>query len=102
MRVSDTLGRPVRNLRISLSDRCNFRCTYCMPEEIFHREYEFVAGGVLDGIAAAAEAGLTLIKINMLVKRGVNNGSILDMAGHFNGSSQTAGLHKVEMSYLGG
>jgi len=189
MSVSDTLGRPVRDLRISVTDRCNFRCTYCMPKEIFHREYEFVARGallsfeeidrvarafvrhgvrklrltggepllrkgiegliaklalipdledltlttngallgrkapdlaaaglrrvtvsldsmddavftamndvgfgvqgVLDGIAAAAEAGLTPIKINMVVKRGVNDGSILGMARHFKGSGHT-------------
>ena len=185
----DTLGRPVRDLRISVTDRCNFRCTYCMPKEIFDREYEFLARGallsfeeidrvarsfvrhgvrklrltggepllrkgiedliaklvlipdveditlttngallgrkakdlaaaglhrvtvsldsmddsvfmamndvgfgvqtVLDGITAASEAGLTPIKINMVVKRGVNDGSILDMAGHFKGSGHT-------------
>jgi cyclic pyranopterin phosphate synthase len=189
MSVSDTLGRPVRDLRISVTDRCNFRCTYCMPKEIFNHEYEFVArsallsfeeidrvarsfvrhgvrklrltGGepllrkgiegliaklalipdvedlalttngallarkapdlvaaglrrvtvsldsmddtvfmamndarfpvqkVLEGIAAAAEAGLSPIKINMVVKRGVNDGSILDMARHFKGSGHT-------------
>jgi cyclic pyranopterin phosphate synthase len=44
---------------------------------------------VLDGITAASEAGLTPIKINMVVKRGVNDGSILDMAGHFKGSGHT-------------
>ena len=43
MSVSDSLGRPVRDLRISVTDRCNFRCTYCMPKEIFNREYEFLA-----------------------------------------------------------
>ena len=189
MSVSDTLGRPVRDLRISVTDRCNFRCTYCMPKEIFNRDYEFVARGallsfeeidrvarsfvrhgvrklrltggepllrkgiedliaklalipdvedltlttngvllgrkawnlaaaglqrvtvsldsmddtvfmamndvgfgargVLEGVAAAAEAGLTPIKINMVVKRGVNDGSILDMARHFKGSGHT-------------
>ena len=189
MSVSDTLGRPVRDLRISVTDRCNFRCTYCMPKEIFNREYEFLARGallsfeeidrvarsfvrhgvrklrltggepllrkgiegliaklalipdledltlttngalldrkapdlaaaglrrvtvsldsmddtvftamndvgfrvqgVLEGIAAAAEAGLTPIKINMVVKRGINDGSILDMARHFKGSGHT-------------
>ena len=49
----------------------------------------FGAQGVLDGIAAAAEAGLTPIKINMVVKRGVNDGSVLDMARHFKGSGHT-------------
>jgi len=44
---------------------------------------------VLDGITAAAEAGLAPIKINMVVKRGVNDGSILDMAGNFKGSGHT-------------
>ena len=49
----------------------------------------FGVQGVLDGIAAAAEAGLTPIKINMVVQRGVNDGSILDMARHIKGSSHT-------------
>jgi len=184
--VGDRLGRPVRDLRISVTDRCNFRCTYCMPKEIFNRQYEFLsrdllltfeeitriarafvahgvrklrltggeplmrkgveelvamlsqipdvldltmttngamlsrkagalkdAGlhrvtvsldslddevftamndvgfpvqGVLDGIGVAAEVGLTPIKINMVVKRGVNDSSIVDMARHFRGT----------------
>lgn len=182
----DILGRSVRDLRISVTDRCNFRCTYCMPKEIFNREYEFLtrdallnfeeidrvarsfvrrgvrklrltggepllrngiedlvarlrgipgvedltlttngtllgrkahdlaaAGlgrvtvsldsmddsvfmamndvgfrvqGVLEGIATAAEAGLGPIKINMVVKRGVNDSSIVEMARHFKGT----------------
>lgn len=182
----DQFQRPVRDLRISVTDRCNFRCTYCMPKEIFGRDYEFLArdlllsfeemtrlatlfarrgvqkirltGGepllrkgiedlisqlravpgvedltlttngsllarkaqalaeagldrvtvsldslddevfmamndvgfpvsrVLEGIEAAAEAGLTPVKVNMVVKRGVNDGSIVDMAKHFRGT----------------
>ena len=39
---ADTLGRPMRDLRISVTDRCNFRCTYCMPSEIFGERYEFL------------------------------------------------------------
>lgn len=181
--VKDTLGRPVRDLRISVTDRCNFRCTYCMPKEIFGKDYEFLArdqllsfdeitriatafaqlgvtklrltGGepllrrgieeligslaqirgiddltlttngsllerksealaaagldrvtvsldsmddtvfmsmndvgypvesVLSGIDAAAAAGLTPVKINMVVKRGVNEDSITEVAEHF-------------------
>jgi cyclic pyranopterin phosphate synthase len=38
----DTLGRPVRDLRISVTDRCNFRCTYCMPKTVFGQEYRFM------------------------------------------------------------
>ena len=38
----DLLGRPLRDLRISVTDRCNFRCTYCMPKEIFGRDYAFL------------------------------------------------------------
>ncbi|MFB4166123.1 GTP 3',8-cyclase MoaA, partial [Alteribacillus sp. JSM 102045] len=33
--ITDTLDRPLRDLRISVIDRCNFRCSYCMPKEIF-------------------------------------------------------------------
>ena len=42
MTVVDTLGRPVRDLRISVTDRCNFRCAYCMPKEVFGRDYRFL------------------------------------------------------------
>ncbi|MFW2338420.1 MAG: GTP 3',8-cyclase MoaA [Acidimicrobiia bacterium] len=184
--LSDTRERALKDLRISVTDRCNFRCRYCMPKEIFSREYEFLArelllsfeeiarlarvstglgvekvritGGepllrkdlehlisllaqvdglhevtlttngvllarkaavlaeaglgrvtvsldslddevfmkmndvgfpvqsVLDGIEAAAAAGLAPVKINMVVKRGVNDGSVLQMAEHFRGS----------------
>ena len=38
----DSLGRPLRDLRISVTDRCNFRCTYCMPREIYGRDFEFL------------------------------------------------------------
>jgi cyclic pyranopterin phosphate synthase len=182
--LPDTLGRALRDLRISVTDRCNFRCTYCMPKEVFGKDYVFlpkdqvlsfeeierlarafvslgveklrITGGeplvrrdlptliealaairrpdggevdltlttngsalralarpladaglkrvtvsldslddatfgamngidfpvakVLDGIAAAIEAGLTPVKINMVVRRGVNESSIVPMA----------------------
>jgi len=38
----DTLGRPLHDLRISVTDRCNFRCVYCMPKEIFGKDYQFL------------------------------------------------------------
>jgi GTP 3',8-cyclase len=179
----DTLRRPLRDLRISVTDRCNFRCTYCMPKEIFGRDFQFLpakelltfeeivrlarimvplgvhkirlTGGepllrrdiekliemlagvqgvedltlttngslladkaaglaraglqrvsvsldslddavfrrmndtdfpvsrVLDGIEAAQRAGLAPIKINVVVKRGVNEHTLVDIARHF-------------------
>jgi len=180
----DTLGRPLRDLRISVTDRCNFRCVYCMPKEAFGRDHAFlrrdqlltfeevervtkvfvglcvrkvrITGGepllrrdlpvlveklaalgdldltlttngallshnaaalasaglsrvtvsldslddavframndvdfpvdrVLEGVEAAAAAGLA-VKVNVVVKRGLNDGSVVDMARHFRGT----------------
>jgi cyclic pyranopterin phosphate synthase len=182
MRLTDLMGRPLRDLRISVTDRCNFRCVYCMPKQVFGADYPFLkreelltfeeidrlahifvglgvekirlTGGeplmrrdleilveilaripsidlamttngsflshkarvlrdaglrrvsvsldsledeifaemngldypvecVMEGIEAAHAVGLMPIKINMVVKRGVNDGSILPMASHF-------------------
>ena len=43
MTLTDQFERPLRDLRISVTDRCNFRCPYCMPAEIFHERYQFLA-----------------------------------------------------------
>ena len=40
--MPDSLGRPLRDLRISVTDRCNFRCVYCMPKEVFGRDFAFL------------------------------------------------------------
>lgn len=40
--LKDQLGRPIRDLRISVTDRCNFRCSYCMPKEVFGDNYAFL------------------------------------------------------------
>jgi cyclic pyranopterin phosphate synthase len=183
-RLVDTRGRPMRDLRISVTDRCNFRCVYCMPREVFDSSHRFLphaailsfeeiarlarifvglgvqkirlTGGeplvrrdlyrlvamlaelpveitlttngsllarqaaalkqaglqrvtvsldslddatfrrmndadfpvarVLEAIDAAAQAGLAPIKINMVVKRGVNDGQLLAMAERWRGS----------------
>ncbi len=184
--LADTRGRMLRDLRISVTDRCNFRCTYCMPKNVFGADHEFLphaeiltfeeivrmarvfgamgvekirlTGGepllrkgiedlvamlraalpgvdltlttngsalkakaralraagldritvsldslddatframndmdfplakVLDGIEEAAAAGLAPIKLNMVVKRGVNDGHVVDMARRWRGS----------------
>jgi len=40
--ITDTFGRPLRDLRISVTDRCNFRCVYCMPKEVYGRDHRFL------------------------------------------------------------
>ncbi|MBA2674473.1 GTP 3',8-cyclase MoaA [Ramlibacter sp.] len=45
--VADTLGRPLRDLRISVTDRCNFRCSYCMPKEVFDKDYQYLPHAAL-------------------------------------------------------
>ncbi|MBC3861632.1 GTP 3',8-cyclase MoaA [Undibacterium jejuense] len=40
--LKDTLARPLHDLRISVTDRCNFRCVYCMPKEVFGKDYEYL------------------------------------------------------------
>jgi cyclic pyranopterin phosphate synthase len=186
--VFDKLDRPFRDLRISVTDRCNFRCRYCMPKEVFGRDFKFLpkeelltfeeitrlahifkgiglkkirltggepllrrdvelliamlragspieltmttngsllkrkasslkaagldrvsvsldalddetfmqmndvdfsVGRVIEGIEAAETAGLTPIKVNMVVKRGVNEHSILPMAEAFRDMGHT-------------
>src|SRR5919197_3929804 len=47
MTLRDTLHRPLRDLRISVTDRCTFRCTYCMPKEVFGRDFQFLPRSAL-------------------------------------------------------
>jgi cyclic pyranopterin phosphate synthase len=66
----DTLGRPLRDLRISVTDRCNFRCVYCMPKEVYGRDFRFLERAELltfEEIArlAAIFAGLGVKKIRL-------------------------------------
>ncbi len=46
-RLADALGRPLRDLRISVTDRCNFRCGYCMPKEVFGKDYPYLPHSAL-------------------------------------------------------
>ncbi|MES2483185.1 MAG: GTP 3',8-cyclase MoaA, partial [Pseudomonadota bacterium] len=46
-RLVDTLARPLRDLRISVTDRCNFRCSYCMPKEVFDKDYPYLPHAAL-------------------------------------------------------
>ena len=45
--LHDRLSRPLRDLRISVTDRCNFRCGYCMPKEVFDKHYRYLPHGDL-------------------------------------------------------
>src|SRR5207248_7130708 len=79
--TNDTLGRPLRDLRISVTDRCNFRCVYCMPKEVFGRDYEFLGRDELlsfEEIERAAQAfarrGVRKLRLTggePLVRRGI-------------------------------
>src|SRR5512134_1651177 len=79
--LADTLGRNLRDLRISVTDRCNFRCVYCMPREMFDHDFKFVAHEEIlsfEEIARLARlfAGLGVKKIRLtggepLVRRGL-------------------------------
>jgi GTP 3',8-cyclase len=77
----DRLGRPLETLRISITDRCNFRCVYCMPKEVFGRDYAFLERTALlsfEEIARAtrifAQLGVKTVRITggePLVRRNV-------------------------------
>ena len=77
----DRLGRPLHDLRISVTDRCNFRCTYCMPKEIFGRDYAFLPKDqvlsfeeIHRAAAAFVELGVEKLRITggePLVRRGL-------------------------------
>jgi GTP 3',8-cyclase len=61
--ISDQLGRPLRDLRISVTDRCNFRCTYCMPREVYGAAFRFLPQAELltfEEITRLARAAVSL------------------------------------------
>ncbi|MBT8078377.1 MAG: GTP 3',8-cyclase MoaA [Gammaproteobacteria bacterium] len=68
--VRDALGRPLHDLRISLLDRCNFRCPYCMPETEFHADFQFLRknqllshGEILKIASVAVSLGVTKLRL---------------------------------------
>ncbi|MFL6563777.1 MAG: radical SAM protein, partial [Burkholderiales bacterium] len=68
--LADTFGRPMRDLRISVTDRCNFRCVYCMPREVFDSTYKFLPHDAILGFEEIARlarifAGLGVEKIRL-------------------------------------
>ncbi len=68
--VSDKLHRPLRDLRVSVTDRCNFRCVYCMPKSVFNKDYKFLAKKellsfeeIVRVVKSAARFGVTKIRL---------------------------------------
>jgi GTP 3',8-cyclase len=80
--LADTLGRPLRDLRISVTDRCNFRCIYCMPREVFDADHKFLPHSAIltfEEIARLARlfVGLGVRKLRLtggepLVRKGID------------------------------
>ena len=126
--VEDLLGRPLRDLRISVTDRCNFRCTYCMPKEIFGPDFAFLPRSevlTFEEITRAARAFIELgveklritggeplvrrdlpVLIGMLAELRRPDGGGLDLTLTTNGSAlrrlaqplRDAGLERVTVS----
>ena len=124
----DRLGRPLETLRVSVTDRCNFRCVYCMPKEVFGRDYAFLERTELLSleeiarvVAVFASLGVRTVRITggePLVRRNVEHliellaeierpdGSKLELALTTNGSAlaekadalAAAGLSRVTVS----
>jgi cyclic pyranopterin phosphate synthase len=59
----DTFGRPLRDLRISVTDRCNFRCTYCMPKEVYGRDHRFLDRRELLSFEEIARVARTFVSL---------------------------------------
>jgi len=66
MEAKDSLNRPVRDLRISVTDRCNFRCGYCMPKEIFGRDYEFMPHDDLLSFEEIEKVAKSFVRLGVL------------------------------------
>lgn len=120
----DKLGRTLRDLRISVMDQCNFRCSYCMPAEVFGPDYAFLKREqllseeeILRMVKAAVELGVNKIRITggepllrkevvSIVRRIAELGSIDDIALTTNGwllsrfatALKEAGLNRINLS----
>ncbi|GGA81035.1 GTP 3',8-cyclase MoaA [Ornithinibacillus halotolerans] len=65
MRITDKFGRPLQDLRISVTDRCNFRCTYCMPKEIFGKDYPFLPKSQLLSFEEIERLATSFVKLGV-------------------------------------
>src|SRR5438128_9660365 len=67
--LRDTFGRPLQTLRISVTDRCNFRCVYCMPKEVFGREYAFLERNQLLSLEEIARVATVFARLGVRTVR---------------------------------
>jgi GTP 3',8-cyclase len=86
----DRLGRPLHDLRISVMDRCNFRCPYCMPKEQFHENYQFLKSRErlsFDEIARLTKlfAGLGVRKVRLTGGEPLLRANLADLVGDLTG-----------------
>lgn len=63
--IKDSLSRPLRDLRISVTDRCNFRCSYCMPKEIFNNDYPYLPHNALLSFEEITKAAHSFIELGV-------------------------------------
>jgi len=123
--LTDRLYRPLRDLRVSVTDRCNFRCVYCMPKSVFNRDYKFLPRSellsfeeIVRVVNAAADFGVTKIRLTggeplvrrdleKLIERIANVDGIRDISLTTNASLlsltrakslRSAGLQRVNVS----
>lgn len=63
--VLDVRGRPLADLRISVTDRCNFRCVYCMPKDVFGRDHAFLPQAALLSFEEIARVAASFVKLGV-------------------------------------
>ena len=63
--IADRLGRPPRDLRISIADRCNFRCVYCMPKEVYGRDFQFLERAALLSFEEIARLARVFVRVGV-------------------------------------
>jgi GTP 3',8-cyclase len=63
--VADRFGRPLRDLRISVTDRCNFRCVYCMPKEVYGRDFQFLERAALLSFEEIARLARLFVRLGV-------------------------------------
>ena len=103
--VKDTFERPLRDLRISVTDRCNFRCTYCMPAEIYGERYKFLTRAQLlsfEEIVRIAKvvAGLGAVKTRLTGGEPLVRSQVTDLVRMLAGVAGTGDLTMTTNGYL--